>query len=47
MLKYYPKLQNLFIQDTKALKDKNNKDWEDPPIVPECLSSQLKTCCIR
>ncbi|MCI21991.1 F-box/LRR-repeat protein, partial [Trifolium medium] len=21
--------------------------WEDPKIVPECLSSQLKTCLFR
>ncbi|XP_045822424.1 F-box/FBD/LRR-repeat protein At5g56420-like [Trifolium pratense] len=45
-LKYFPKLQNLIIQDTKAPEDRNKKYWEVPPIVPECLSSQLKTCCI-
>ncbi|PNY17231.1 CC-NBS-LRR resistance protein [Trifolium pratense] len=33
--------------DTKAPEDRNKKYWEVPPIVPECLSSQLKTCCIR
>lgn len=47
MLKHSPKLQNLTIQDNKAIEEAIDECWKDPPIVPECLSSQLKTCHIR
>ncbi|GAU38249.1 hypothetical protein TSUD_119290 [Trifolium subterraneum] len=47
MLKYFPKLQNLIIQDNRDLEVMNDKYWEVPSIVPECLSSQVKTCCVR
>ncbi|CAJ2638552.1 unnamed protein product [Trifolium pratense] len=53
MLEYSPKLQNLIIQDLDKANDKYwtdltvEKYWMDPTMVPVCLSTQLKTCCIR
>ncbi|XP_039683950.1 F-box/FBD/LRR-repeat protein At3g52680 [Medicago truncatula] len=49
MLKLSPKLQNLIIkwQDNEDLEEKIDECWKDPPNIPECLSSQLKTCRIR
>ncbi|XP_058784609.1 putative FBD-associated F-box protein At1g50980 [Vicia villosa] len=46
ILKHSPKLQSLIIQDTRVMELWGDKCWEDPEIVPECLSSNLKTCCI-
>ncbi|AET04160.1 F-box/RNI/FBD-like domain protein [Medicago truncatula] len=52
VLQHCPKLQNLTIhevlfvdgsRDGNGIKD---IDWMDQPIVPECLSSQLKTCSL-
>ncbi|AES64249.1 FBD protein [Medicago truncatula] len=38
MLQHSPKLQHLIIHEDY---------WEEPKIVPECLSSQLKTCLFK
>ncbi|XP_058784606.1 FBD-associated F-box protein At4g10400-like [Vicia villosa] len=46
ILKHSPKLQNLIIQDTGVLEERKCICWKDPQMAPECLSSQLKTCCI-
>ncbi|GAU42368.1 hypothetical protein TSUD_350340 [Trifolium subterraneum] len=51
MLRNTPKLQHLIIHE--EIENGNDHDeeqyscWEDPNIVPECLSSQLKTCLFR
>ncbi|XP_058770621.1 F-box/FBD/LRR-repeat protein At3g52680-like [Vicia villosa] len=37
MLQHCPKLQHLIIEN----------NWLEPDVVPECLSSQLRTCLIR
>ncbi|KAK2386213.1 hypothetical protein QL285_060132 [Trifolium repens] len=52
ILKYFPKLRKLIIQDCEDqnLEERYNgcsKVKEPPIIVPECLLSQLKTCCLR
>ncbi|KAK2440203.1 hypothetical protein QL285_011641 [Trifolium repens] len=52
ILKYLPKLRKLIIQDCEDqnLEERYNGCWkvkEPPIIVPECLLSQLKTCCLR
>ncbi|WJX36817.1 hypothetical protein P8452_24655 [Trifolium repens] len=48
-LKHCPKLQNVTIQDCDAgdQSDVFDKYLKDEPIVPPCLSSQLKTFCLR
>ncbi|WJX30904.1 hypothetical protein P8452_19392 [Trifolium repens] len=48
-LKRCPKLQNVTIQDCDAgdQSDIFDKYLKDEPIVPPCLSSQLKTFCLR
>ncbi|RHN71099.1 putative FBD domain-containing protein [Medicago truncatula] len=50
MLQHTPKLQHLIIHEEieNGIENGNDDDddediWEDPKIVPECLSSQLKT----
>jgi hypothetical protein len=35
------------LQDNVGALSKHFKCWKDPSIVSECLSSKLKTCCIR
>ncbi|WJX92634.1 hypothetical protein P8452_74249 [Trifolium repens] len=50
MLQNSPKLQHLIIHD--EIENGNDHEdeyynWEDPKIVPECLSSQLKTCLFK
>ncbi|WJX92633.1 hypothetical protein P8452_74248 [Trifolium repens] len=50
MLQNTPKLQHLIIHDEEIENGNDHEDeynWEDPKIVPECLSSQLKTCLFR
>ncbi|AES69868.1 putative F-box domain, FBD domain, leucine-rich repeat domain, L domain-containing protein [Medicago truncatula] len=48
VLKHSPKLQNLKIQECEHRQGSRYKTiWMDPPSVPECLSRQIKTCCIR
>ncbi|XP_058728502.1 putative F-box/FBD/LRR-repeat protein At5g22610 isoform X2 [Vicia villosa] len=49
ILSYFPKLQHFIIQDGVDAMNLKFKNWMDPPIstVPECISSQLKTCLIR
>ncbi|CAI8585566.1 unnamed protein product [Vicia faba] len=34
------------VRNMESLCMKQDKSWEDPPIVPKCLSSQLRTCCL-
>ncbi|WJX36821.1 hypothetical protein P8452_24659 [Trifolium repens] len=48
-LKHCPKLQNVTIEDCDAgdQSDVFDKYLKDEPIVPPCLSSQLKTFCLR
>ncbi|XP_058739139.1 F-box/FBD/LRR-repeat protein At3g52680-like [Vicia villosa] len=49
MLPQSPNLQHLIIhEEEKENKNGiNDKNWEDPEIVPECLSSRLRTCLFR
>ncbi|RHN66629.1 putative F-box domain, FBD domain, leucine-rich repeat domain, L domain-containing protein [Medicago truncatula] len=47
VLKHSPKLQNLTIQECERLDSMYKTIWMDPPSAPECLSTWLKTCCIR
>ncbi|KAK2353720.1 hypothetical protein QL285_091313 [Trifolium repens] len=51
MLQNCPKLQHLIIHDEEEIENGNDHveeyNWEDPKIVPECLSSQLKTCLFK
>ncbi|XP_058785270.1 F-box/FBD/LRR-repeat protein At3g52680-like [Vicia villosa] len=46
MLQHSPKLQHLIIHE-KSVIGIDEKNWKDPPIIPECLSAQLKTCLFR
>ncbi|CAJ2662768.1 unnamed protein product [Trifolium pratense] len=47
MLQNTPKLQHLIIHEIENGNDHEEYSWEDPKKVPECLSSQLKTCLFR
>ncbi|XP_045790023.1 FBD-associated F-box protein At4g10400-like isoform X1 [Trifolium pratense] len=53
MLQNTPKLQHLIIHEVShEIENGNDHEeeyswWEDPKIVPECLSSHLKTCLFR
>ncbi|CAI8591652.1 unnamed protein product [Vicia faba] len=48
MLQQSPNLQHLIIhQEIENENGINDKNWEEPQIVPECLSSQLRTCLFR
>ncbi|KAK2437787.1 FBD-associated F-box protein [Trifolium repens] len=48
MLQNSPKLQHLIIHEEIENANAHEKyNWEDPKVVPECLSSQLKTCLLR
>ncbi|GAU38278.1 hypothetical protein TSUD_119590 [Trifolium subterraneum] len=47
ILPHFPKLQHFSIQDRMGALSKCLDCWNDPPIVAECLSLQLKTFCIR
>ncbi|WJX30867.1 hypothetical protein P8452_19359 [Trifolium repens] len=47
ILPHFPKLQHFNIQDNAGALSKHFKCWIDPSTVSECLSSKLKTCCIR
>ncbi|XP_073225369.1 F-box/FBD/LRR-repeat protein At3g51530-like [Cicer arietinum] len=46
VLRQSPKLQRLIIhEEEKEIENEfDEENWEDPQVVPECLSSQLKTC---
>ncbi|CAK8564982.1 unnamed protein product [Lathyrus sativus] len=46
MLEQCDKLQSLIIQEFADQDSSNCEYWEHPPIVPKCLSSQLRTCCL-
>ncbi|RHN45088.1 putative F-box domain, FBD domain, leucine-rich repeat domain, L domain-containing protein [Medicago truncatula] len=47
VLQHCPKLQNLTIHEGSSDRNKiEDVDWMDTPIVPECFSSQLKTCSL-
>ncbi|KAK7362558.1 hypothetical protein VNO77_04674 [Canavalia gladiata] len=47
-LHHCPKLQNLTIHKRYDYGDGIYEDgWEDPQLVPECLSSQIRTCCLK
>jgi hypothetical protein len=35
------------IQEIENANAHEEYNWEDPKVVPECLSSQLKTCLLR
>ncbi|RHN69083.1 putative F-box domain, FBD domain-containing protein [Medicago truncatula] len=49
MLQNSPKLQHLIIYEEieNRIDDDDDDIWEDPKIVPECLSSKLKTCLFK
>ncbi|XP_058736272.1 F-box/FBD/LRR-repeat protein At3g52680-like [Vicia villosa] len=48
ILQQSPNLQHLIIhQETETENGIDEKNWEDPPVVPECLLSQLRTCLFR
>ncbi|CAL5201564.1 unnamed protein product [Lathyrus oleraceus] len=41
------KLQSLIIQGLEYQDESwNNQSWNDPPIIPKCLSLHLRTCCL-
>ncbi|XP_058780669.1 F-box/FBD/LRR-repeat protein At4g00160-like [Vicia villosa] len=48
LLQHTPKLQHLIIHHQEIEENDNNgiddKNWKDLKMVPNCLSSQLKTC---
>ncbi|XP_045787615.1 F-box/FBD/LRR-repeat protein At4g00160-like [Trifolium pratense] len=44
MLECCPKLQHFTIEDN--VNELGNQSWKDPPKVPKCVSSELRTCCI-
>lgn len=43
ILPHFPNLQHFITQCARRGKG----FWKYPPTVPDCLSSQLKTCCVR
>ncbi|GAU18233.1 hypothetical protein TSUD_175740 [Trifolium subterraneum] len=45
VLNHCPKLQNLTIHEDSGYEVVDN--WIDPTIVPECLSTQLRTCLLK
>ncbi|RHN45087.1 putative FBD domain-containing protein [Medicago truncatula] len=48
VLHHCPKLQNLTIHEGSSDRNKIEDVYRmDTPIVPECLSSQLKTCSLK
>ncbi|KAK2384617.1 hypothetical protein QL285_071943 [Trifolium repens] len=49
MLQHTPKLQHLIIHEEieNGNDDVDEDIWENPKIVPECLSSNLKTCLFK
>ncbi|KAK2353062.1 hypothetical protein QL285_090733 [Trifolium repens] len=47
MLECCPKLQHFTIQDDVNEKELSDKCWKDPPKVPKCVSSELRTCYIE
>ncbi|GAU13045.1 hypothetical protein TSUD_173450 [Trifolium subterraneum] len=47
VLQNCPKLQNLTIHQDVINRDEIvDEDWVDQPIVPKCLSSELRTCSL-
>ncbi|WJX30874.1 hypothetical protein P8452_19365 [Trifolium repens] len=46
ILPYFPKLQNFIVQDCGYVTN-YCYCWKCPYTVPECISTQLKTCCIK
>ncbi|GAU50213.1 hypothetical protein TSUD_408960 [Trifolium subterraneum] len=47
ILSHFPKLQHFIIQNCGNAMNICYNCWKHPRTVPECISSQLKTCCIR
>ncbi|XP_045822433.1 F-box/LRR-repeat protein At5g02910-like [Trifolium pratense] len=47
ILAHFPKLQHFIIQDSRGVLSECFDCWNDPPIVAECLSLQLKTFSIN
>ncbi|PNX70340.1 F-box/RNI/FBD-like domain protein, partial [Trifolium pratense] len=47
VLQHSPKLQHLTIHQEIENIGISEAYWEDPQIVPQCLSSQLKTFLFR
>ncbi|MCI01268.1 F-box/FBD/LRR protein, partial [Trifolium medium] len=47
MLQHSPKLQDLIIHQEMEDGICEEDNWLDPQVVPECLSSQLRTCMFR
>ncbi|KAI5410645.1 hypothetical protein KIW84_055968, partial [Lathyrus oleraceus] len=46
MLEQCHKLQSLIIKGCEYQDEVNDQSWKDPPTVPNCLSLQLRTCCL-
>ncbi|XP_058772406.1 FBD-associated F-box protein At5g56370-like isoform X1 [Vicia villosa] len=46
-LNYCPKLQNLTIIEDNENREEIVYNWREPASIPECLSTQLKTCLIK
>ncbi|CAJ2670171.1 unnamed protein product [Trifolium pratense] len=47
VLNHCPKLQNLTIHEDSGHGYEILDNWMDPMIVPECLSTQLRTCLFK
>ncbi|GAU28184.1 hypothetical protein TSUD_313430 [Trifolium subterraneum] len=47
LLKNFPKLQTLIIDEVDMVHNYSNREWKDPKFVPECLLSHLTTCSLR
>ncbi|AES69185.2 F-box/RNI/FBD-like domain protein [Medicago truncatula] len=47
ILPHFPKLEHYIIQDCGNAENSCYNCWKHPITVPECISSRLKTCCIR
>ncbi|XP_058753683.1 F-box/FBD/LRR-repeat protein At3g26920-like [Vicia villosa] len=48
ILQQSPNLQHLIIHEKRENENGiNDKKWEDPKIVPECVLSRLRTCLLR
>ncbi|XP_045822428.1 F-box/FBD/LRR-repeat protein At4g00160-like [Trifolium pratense] len=47
MLDHCHKLRSFVIKDQILRDEEYVHNWKEPPIVPKCLSSQLRTCCIQ
>ncbi|CAJ2672340.1 unnamed protein product [Trifolium pratense] len=51
VLQYFPKLQKLELNqesyETAGNEEDGQQNWAEPEVVPQCLSSHLRTCSIH